>query len=188
MEKEELRRPLKVFGWAVIITGIFLHSVHLALYFTDAAFAVGLFLLWLDVYFKRKNAKDATAQDEIYRQRIWKQEQPLLMIITVGFICLAISNIPVMYQHYLARNIIRNLVFFVIGICFIWLLVLLIRREFGKASRTTQKEKETLHQIHTGIQQKKAARQKGTSAAKTSSTRKSKKKQTKKKNSKRTKS
>lgn len=184
MEKEELRRPLKVFGWAVIITGIFLHTINLAMYFADAAFAVGVFLLWLDVYFKRKNPKEDPEPDELYRQKIWKQEQPLLMIVAVGFVCLAITNIPFMYSHYTVRNILRNLIFLVVGICFIWLMVLLIRRDFGKASRTTQREKETLHAIHAGIQQKKANRQKKSKA----SPKPPKNQKKKKKNSKRTKS
>lgn len=159
MEKEELRRPLKIFGWALVFVALMCWTMHTARYWTDFALAGALLLFWFDVRDKRKKISYDSSGD-YYRGKIWKQEQPLCMVTFVCMVILGITQFPFMYNYYTVRNIIRNLVFTAVLICFVWLVVLLIRRDFGKASRTTQREKEAFRQIRDGARRKRAERKK----------------------------
>lgn len=159
MEYEEVRRPLKIFGWAIIMVGFFCWTLHTARYWTDFSFAIGTLLLWIDVRKKRKLPESNDIGD-IYRRKIWKQEQPLLMITAVSMTILAVTQFPFMYNYYSVRNIIRNLVFLALMVCLVWLVILLIRRDFGKASRATRRERKAFRQIHDGAKMKHENRKK----------------------------
>lgn len=160
MEQKEWKRPLKIFGWAVIILGIFLYSNHLALYWSDFAFAVGIFLIWFDIHKQRKEPHDERDSTIPYRQAIWKQEDPLLIVLMSGLMILAVTNFPFFLHYFQIRTIIRNVIFLIFGVCLIWLVVLAFRRDFGKASKRTQAERETIRQIHKGAKQKHMERKK----------------------------
>lgn len=155
--KNKTTRAWYAFGWAAVVLGIMLHSYSIPLYWTDFAFGTGIFFFWFAVHQQRKNMESQfgspTPMDrEYYLLKILKQEEPLYMVLIVAILTLAIVNLPFMYNHFRLRNSLRSLIFMVILVCFLWLLVLLIRRRFGRASETTAREKEAFSQIHEGAQ------------------------------------
>lgn len=158
MEHEKVKQPLKVFGWAAVLIGLFCWTMHTARYWTDFAYALGAMLFWLNVKKERKTPEISDDIGDYYRRKIWKQEQPLLLASMIGLLLLAVTQFPFFYTYYKARNVVRNLIFLELGVCMVWLVVLLIRRDFGRASKRTQMERETLHQIHEGAKQKREIR------------------------------
>lgn len=155
---EELHRPLKLFGWALIVTGIFLHTLNLALYWTDFAFAGGILLLWIDVQKRRELPASVVDENEIIRQKLWAQEEPLLGVCWGCLNALAVTQFPVFLNYYKARNVIRNLLFLALFVCLVWLMVIQIRRDFGRSSKQTQEEVESVRIIRDSARRKREHR------------------------------
>lgn len=161
--KSKIARAWYAFGWAAIVFGIVLHSSSVPLYWTDFVFGAGIFFFWFAVHQQKKTMEgqfgSPTPVDrEYYLLRILKQEEPLYMVLMVSILALAIVNLPFMYHYFRLRNTLRSLIFLVILVCFLWLLILFIRRRFGRASETTAREKQAFSQIHEGALRKRNAR------------------------------
>lgn len=163
-QKNKVARAWYAFGWAAIIFGIMLHSYSVPLYWTDFVFGAGIFCFWFAVRKQRKAIENqfgspTPVDREYYLLKIFKQEEPLYLVLIIAILALAIVNLPFMYNYFRLRNTLRSLIFLVILVCFVWLLVLLVRRRFGRASETTAREKEAFSQIHEGAQRNRKNRQ-----------------------------
>lgn len=84
---------------------------------------------------------------ELIRQKLWKQEEPLLGITWGCLLVLAVTQFSFFWNHYRVRNGIRNGIFLILLFCLIWLMVIQIRRDFGKSSKQTQEEIDSLRTI-----------------------------------------
>lgn len=84
---------------------------------------------------------------ELIRQKFWKQEEPLLGITWGCLLVLAVTQFSFFWNHYRVRSGIRNGIFLILLFCLIWLMVIQIRRDFGRSSKQTQEEIDSLRTI-----------------------------------------